>query len=177
MHVHSRGLRSSKKCPLIKKKSITYVLFVPGSNFVFLWENPVMHYRKTCQGIHFFLVRDCKAGRHRRSSSKATAGISGKFSSWTTRNYEKFCWQTLDQLQNSKAHEMQKIPPNIQNMRLPEMPFKYPLEYKKNTKVVFLGYFSGIFVGVFFRSPAVGGICMSGWYFWPILGFVGFSAL
>ena len=26
-----------------------------------------------------FRVRDCKAGRHKRSSSKATAGISGKY--------------------------------------------------------------------------------------------------
>ena len=34
-----------------------------------------------------------------------------------------------------------------------------------------LGSFSGVF-GVFFGSSAIGGIRMSGWYFWPILGFV-----
>ena len=43
-------------------------------------------------------------------------------------------------------------------------------------KIRIFGVFSGIF-GVFFRSPVVGGIRMSGWYFWPILGFGGFSIL
>ena len=45
---------------------------------------------------------------------------------------------------------------------------------KKNTKFVFLGYFSGIF-GVFFRSPAVGGICMCAsifGLFWGLWGFL-----
>ena len=67
-------------------------------------------------------------------------------------------------------------PRNIQNVRSPEIPLQIPPEYPKNTKILFSGYFPGIF-GVFFRSPAVGEIRMSSWYFWPILGFVGFSAL
>ena len=37
-----------------------------------------MHYGKNVGGIHV-PVRGCKAGRHKRSSSKATAGISGKY--------------------------------------------------------------------------------------------------
>ena len=52
------------------------------------------------QGINFFPVRDCKAGRRKRSSSKATAGISGKYSSGTNcqkitgrsgNHYGKYC--------------------------------------------------------------------------------------
>ena len=84
------------------------------------------------------------------------------------------CWQPLDQLQNRKANEMQKYPPTYKTWDCPKYPFKYPLEYSKNTKFVFWGYFSGIF-GVFSRSSAVGGICMSGWYFglfWGLWGFL-----
>ena len=64
-------------------------------------------------------------------------------------------------------HETPRTPWNAQ---------KILNSYFRGIFLVFSGYFSGIF-GVFFRSLAVGGVCMSGWYFWPILGFVGFSAL
>ena len=37
-----------------------------------------MYYGENMSGEFVFPVRDCKAGRHKRSSSKATVGISGK---------------------------------------------------------------------------------------------------
>ena len=87
---------------------------------------------------------------------------------------DRKCWQPLDQLQNRKANEVQKYPPTYKTWDSPKYPFKYPLEYSKNTKFVFSGYFSGIF-RVFFRFLAVGGICLSGWYFclfWGLWGFL-----
>ena len=57
-------------------------------------------------------------------------------------------------------------------MRLPEIPLQIPLGILKKYEIRIFGVFFGIF-GVFFSIPAAGGICMSGWYFWPILGVCG----
>ena len=53
-----------------------------------------------------------------------------------------------------------------------QIPPRIPQKYENRILGVFFWYFRGIF-----RSPGVGGIRTWGWYFWPILGFVGFFVL
>ena len=61
---------------------------------------------------------------------------------------------------------------SVKKKRLPEIPLQMPpgMPQKIRNSHFLGGHFAGIF-GVFIRSPPVGGIWMSGWYFWPILGF------
>ena len=63
-------------CPC--SKHITYVFSVPRCFYVFTAKT-VMHRKRICREITYSSVRECKPGRHKRNSSKATAGISGKY--------------------------------------------------------------------------------------------------
>ena len=64
-----------------------------------------------------------------------------------------------------------KIAPNIQKRDSPKYPFKYPPWILKKYEIRIFPAFSGYFFNL------LGGIWMSGWYFWPISGFRGFSPL
>ena len=67
---------------------------------------------------------------------------------------------------------MQKYPQHIKHETPRNTPSNIPWNTQKKYELrIFWGYFSGVF-GVFFRSPAVGGILYVGLVFRPMLGSV-----